>query len=301
MKKLFYLSLSLLFIFVSGGGAQPPWDGFDSRQYVGYQDEEISTISEYFTDDDFSRIATVPTTVLDCYDQDNSCSGWTNWKLNQTAIIKHPNLCSECPIAVVFQTRNCISNPNYVQIHIVSMSYKITSFIELINCIIRDLVLFSGTTEQVAKNINQMECDLYGLLSKKIFESINQANKDVTGQPIYCDSPIEQVKIEYTKGSCSGFCISITYDSKGSEVKTITPNPCTDAFCCRFYHKFCIERTTNKLVHTTEKVVDEHPLCENNSPISHCPEGAAVTSTLCIESCDVEFLNLSKDPEQGGK
>ncbi len=300
MKKSFYYGIVMLALIATSiniAYSQPPWDPGNTlatqKQYVGWNQVERIALENYYAVVPFEDIIEPPVYVDDCYNRpDTDCDVWSAWTINCKAVVKHPILYPNCPLEATFSYRYCIANPALVQIRIVKWAYRVTTWPELFDCIGRYDYMSSGTLEEQGRKANQLDCDLYGLLSKYIFEMINQAYIDVTGGPILCNTPNEQVKVSYTKGSCSGFCISIVYNN-GVPKKVITPNSCTVAFCCKFVNIFCIEESSGNLRHITEKTNDLKVPCTGLSPLSNCPGGVATVSTPCINSCDVEFLNLS--------
>jgi hypothetical protein len=302
MKKSFYFSIVMFALFaaynvvysqVTPVPSYPIWDLGNSIgtqiQYVGWEADEALELQAFFVANPFEdAIVPPPLTLDDCYNSpDPDCvGGWSAWINNCKAVVKHPTLFPYCPIEVTFSYRYCLSNYANVQTKITKFAYRPNNWIERYSCNARANYMNTGTLEERSRKANQLECDLSGLLAKYFFTKMNALNT------IYCNTTNVPTKISYTKGSCSGYCYTTYYTTSGQEKTIITASNCTPGFCCRFENTFCIDPKTGRIIHTTQKTTSQTQSCAGYVPLNNCPPGVIVTSTPCISSCDVEFLNL---------
>lgn len=297
MKKSFYYGIVMLALFAaynvgySQVSPYPVWDATNSIgtqiQYIGWDADEALELQTYFLENPFEdEVVPPPLTIDDCYNSpDPDCTGgWSAWITNCKVVVKHPTLYPRCPIEVTFSYRYCLSNYANVQTKITKIAYRPFTWSEKFACNARINYMNTGTLEQRSQKANQLECDLNGLIAKYFFTKMNDLNT------IYCGTANVPTKISYIKGSCSGYCYTILYVN-GVEKTIITPTTCT-TICCRFENTFCINPNTGRIVHTTQKTTDFTGVCSGYVPLSSCPPGVIVTSTPCVASCNVEFLNL---------
>jgi len=272
--------------------SQPPWDPNDilntQLQYVGWSSAEKMNLMAEYADGSFDigAITTVPND--DCSNtKPSECTGnMSIWKTNGKAVVQHPNWAG-CKIEVSYQYRYCLGNIRIVQLRITSKKIPSSGCTSLLNYL-NGTATNSLSPEVQAEREAQLENDLYGLLGKYIFlEFIKNYS------PVYCGSSQEHVKIEYTKGACGAFCRAIVPDGKGGTKKISTPISCIDnTYCCKFKYIYCINPEDQSLSISTFKETGQHPACPYYPTDPQCEGGVSADYTPCVESCNVEFMDL---------
>lgn len=234
-----------------------------------------------------------------CPDTDNDGNHWSNWVPYRRVVVYHPSW-PNCPIQMIATSRYCIFNPNCIQTHILHYHIRNTNYGSFICGDLYDY-MNTGTPAQKQQKANQLLADLYGLFAKSIFTEHNALRET----PMMCDDLNVNFEVHYFDGLCKGFCVYTSYAGEsGTEiVLTLKPHICEQSACCKFIHHFCYmedllhpgDPAYYILNHNYSRTTRNSAECPGDFFTSECPyvENAVMISTYpCIESCDVEFLDL---------
>lgn len=314
MMKSMLFSIIVVLCTISAV-AQPPQD-LTNLNESDYKDliEKLTELSAFVESMDIDHNPLDPVDPIneifdhDCdlsnTEDEQVCNNWDSWVIH-TYYIAHPNY-PKCPLFVKIAMRLCLDDANNFQFKILNFGAKENS---------KDCLGLKSYLEEPGA-LNQLEHDLYSLVSRKIFLDANKDLMDKVRDTLYCTYPDGSPKennfrITYIKGNCRAFCWAHYEYTRNSEFKIMVkkPIPCLGTSCCKVVNNFCIDRKT-KCIRQNEVVTplnNETNNCENSVSNVDCYnlfkkykywKIVAIGHTECKPSCDLKPLYMN-DPVIG--